>query len=176
MKKLLINIPVIIFSVLILRGCFNPFLPSIKEGDYIRPVEPELVIDNLVMAFNSRDILSYVNCLDPDSFRFFFDSAEDSIEEILRQNLGLDSLYWGIEEERLSTEALFNSAQYLYLEMIYIGGFRPSEDRAALYYDYHMEIIPSPEQKPIEGRGYFILKKHSDGLWYILEWHDFTYS
>ena len=162
------------FCVLIGWGCYNPFFLPIDDQPYREPTTPEAVIDNLVTSYNSRDLVGYIDCLDPDSFRFYFDEAEDSIEEILRENLGLDSLYWGIEEERLSAQAIFNSVDELYLDMIYFGGYDPSPDVAIRIYDYRLEIIPSPESKPIRGRAIFTLHKRGK-RWFVYRWHDYTF-
>jgi hypothetical protein len=68
-----------------LSGCKNPFKtrksppPVITEGTWDTPFSPEIVIQNLLHAYNEKVIGNFILCL-CDSFRF--SAPEDSIKAV----------------------------------------------------------------------------------------------
>lgn len=124
-----------------------------------------------------RDLEGYLACLDRDSFKFYFDSREDSIAEILREYWGLDSLVWGYTEERLATMELFSAVNTINLNLFKRSfQYDTSGGRVYSYYDYILTIDPPPPNVDVaEGRALFILKKNpKDGYWYIITWQDYS--
>ena len=163
---------------LLLLGCWNPFHPPSVEGPaYPSPTQPEQVIQNLQTAYIAKDLEAYLSCLDPDSFKFYFDSQEDSIAEILREYWGLDSLVWGYSQERIATEELFDAVNSIQLTLFSRGlQYDSTGTRATALYDYILSLDPSPPDIDlVEGRALFVLRKRpSDGLWYIVLWQDYA--
>lgn len=124
-----------------------------------------------------KNLEGYLACLDQDSFRFYFDSREDSIAEILREYWGLDSLVWGYTEERLATMELFSAVNTINLTLIKRSiQYDASGKRAYSYYDYILTVDPLPPNVDVaEGRALFILRKNpKDGYWYIITWQDYS--
>jgi len=168
----------LVFLIFVLDGCNTPFNPPIlKEAPYESPVTPKAVIDNLRTAYMAKDLEGYLACLDPDSYRFYFDESDTATRKILEQQLGLDSLVWGITEERISAEALFSSVQAIHLDLM--GGILLPDtvpNRRTYLYTYSLSIDPPPPGvEAIEGRAKFVLKKRPDGLWYIIRWEDYAF-
>ncbi len=166
--------------ITLLEGCWNPFHPPLREGAlYVVPATPEQVIENLQRAYMSRDLEGYLACLDPDSFRFVFDAREDSIQEILREYWGLDSLVWGYTEEKLSAQELFASVDQINLTLVLRGRTTDSTGtRVYLLYDYLLTLEPPPPGAEMaEGRALFLLVRNpEDHYWRIREWQDYTLS
>jgi len=173
-----------LFSLILLiflQGCTNPFNPpqSTEENTpYLAPVTPESVILNLKTAYNAKDLEGYLKCLSRDSFKFYFDQTDTSIQDILRENWGLDSLVWGYTEEKLSTLSLFEGVRSVYLELVKESVDPDTlRERKTLNYIYLLSIDPSPPGvETIEGRAKFTVKKESDGYWYIIVWRDYTFG
>lgn len=161
-----------------LWGCTNPFHPSFSSSGYLEPTTPKIVIENLKLAMMSRDLEGYLQCLDKDSFRFYFDAQDTSVETILKKDWGLDSLYWGYVEERLSVEAMFMIENEIYLELFELPSPpHPSPLMENLFYEYVLNLKPPLQDiGSIEGRALFTLKKEKDtGYWKILTWRDYSY-
>lgn len=163
---------------LLLEGCWNPFHPPLREEElYGVPATPEQVMENLQRAYMSRDLEGYLACLDPDSFRFVFDAREDSIQEILREYWGLDSLVWGYTEEKLSAQELFASVDQINLTLVLRGRTTDSSGtRVRLLYDYLLTLEPPvPGADMAEGRALFLLVRDPQThYWRIREWQDYA--
>ncbi len=176
MRKLAV-ISVLLGGLMVLK-CTTPFNPPILTSElYETPTTPQAVIENLRTAYMAKDLEGYLACLDPDSFRFYFDESDTATRKILEEELGLDSLVWGITEERISAEALFSSVDAIHLDLM--GGI-PLPDtvpnRKTYLYQYLMAIEPPiPGVEIIEGRAKFVLKKKEDGYWYIVRWEDYAF-
>jgi hypothetical protein len=172
-----------LLSIIFFLSCTNPFNPKqIGENEgrfpYVAPTTPEAVILNLKTAYNAKDLEGYLKCLNRDSFKFYFDQSDTSIQDILKENWGLDSLVWGYTEEKLSTSALFEGVRSVYLELV-----KESVDpdtfsnRKTLNYLYLLSLDPSPPGiETIEGRAKFTVKRESDGYWYIIVWRDYAFG
>lgn len=167
--------------IFVFLGCSkNPFNPprSLESTPYNVPVTPELVILNLKTAYNAKDLEGYLNCLDKDSFKFYFDQTDTSIQDILKENWGMDSLVWGYTEEKLSTASLFEGVTSVYLELVK-ESVDPdtSSTRRTLNYIYLLSLDPSPTGiEAVEGRAKFTVKKETDGYWYIIVWRDYSFG
>lgn len=162
----------------LLGGCTNPFHPNFSASGYVEPTTPRVVIENLRLALMSEDLNGYLNCLDKDSFRFYFSAQDTTVQTILENDWGLDSLVWGYAEERLSAEGMFAYAKEIYLELFELPAPpSPSPETENLFYEYILNIVPLPRNvSNIEGRALFTLKKDpKTGHWKILTWRDYSY-
>ncbi len=165
----------LLFIVLIIscKSLKNPFnIPIGSES----PSEntPLGVVYTLRQAYISRDLTLYLSCLDRDSFRFYFNAQDTVARRILETDLGIDSLMWGFEEERLATEALFQLSTSIYLEYLNPVSFY-STDSSRFYFmsSYYMVIGENNGNSEIaEGKLVFTLKKDTD-KWYIFRWDDY---
>ncbi len=157
-------------------GCLNPFSPPQESGEYPLPLTDSVVLDNLQKAYLSKDIQAYRDCLDPDSFKFFFDPADTGIQEILRNNWGIDSMVWGLTEEIQSAQNMFSMTDYLDLNLYEKVQIRSDDSVSEWRCRYYLTVEPPPEgaSATAQGRAYFVLKRHQDnGFWYILRWEDY---
>jgi hypothetical protein len=161
-----------------LGGCTNPFHPPESSSSYVEPTNPKGVIENLKMAMISRDLEGYLQCLDRDSFKFYFDAQDTTVQSILKREWGLDSLYWGYTEEKLSVEVMFSIEREIYLELVELPAPpNPEPNHVNLFYEYVLNIEPPLENIAIvEGRALFTLKKNPEtGYWVIETWRDYAY-
>jgi hypothetical protein len=170
-------IALVVFGALGL-SCTNPFLPVTKDvGLYSPALSPEAVIENMKSSYSVMNLEEYIACLDPDSFRFFFYEQEgDSLSSILENEWGIDSLVWGLTEERKSAEAIFDACEDIYLELAKISGHNNGQT-GVYYYEYHLSLTPPPLiEETIRGRARFTLKKDPyTGHWAVTTWEDFSY-
>ncbi len=144
----------------------------------MEPTTPRGVIENLKLALISKDLDAYLNCLDRDSFKFYFSAQDTSVQSILEKDWGLDSLVWGYAEERLSTERMFAYENEIYLELFELPAPpSPSPDKENLFYEYILNVVPQPRGVgSIEGRALFTLKRdHTTGHWKIITWRDYSF-
>jgi hypothetical protein len=170
-------LPVLGLLVLSL-SCHNPFHPVTEDiGLYTPAISPEAVIENMQSSYCVMDLEEYISCLDPDSFRFYFYEQEgDSLSQILQDDWGIDSLVWGLTEERKSAEALFDACDEVHLELVQITGHHDGRT-GIYYYEYHLNLSPPPiVGETIRGRARFTLRKDSQtGYWNVATWEDFSY-
>ncbi len=163
-------------SAVALAGCANPFCPPTEEGGfYPEPTVDSLVIDNLERAYVQKDLEAYRECLDPEGFRFYFDPGEEGIEELLKNEWGLDSLVWGLAEELLSAQVLFESTDYIDLTLFNRRRIWADDTLSVWLAEYYLVVEPPPAEGAgvAQGRAVFTLRKGKDGLWRVLKWEDY---
>lgn len=159
-----------------ISGCWNPFSPPQEPGEYPLPLRDSVVLDNLQKSYMSKNLQAYRDCLDPDSFRFYFDPGDTGIQEILQNDWGIDSLVWGLTEELLSAEVLFASTDYVDLNLTQRTKISGNDSVSVWVCRYYLRVEPPPEggSSTAEGRARFTMKKNPDnGFWYISRWEDF---
>ncbi len=136
-------------------------------------MKPEYVVKNLEIAYTSRDLEGYRNCLDPDSFVFYFDPSQSDIRDILRDRWGIDSLSWGYNEEILSAQQIFEYADEIILNLTNGAPIMEDSNRATWVWDYYLRIEPPYEGGgEAVGRAVFTFVKKGQ-YWYIRTWQDF---
>jgi hypothetical protein len=111
-----------------LQGCKNPFKtrksppPIITEGTWDTPYLPNIVIENLLHAYNEKIIGNFILCL-CDSFRF--SAPEDSIEAVQdnREELFAN---WDRSTEINVTNSIFTTFRQNVDSISYVLSFDPS--------------------------------------------------
>ncbi len=156
-------------------GCRNVFLPKTVDvgGVYYDPIKPEYVVKNLQSAYTLRDIERYKECLDRDSFKFYFDPSQSDIRDILRDRWGIDSLSWGYNEEVISAQRLFEYARNIVLNLTNGAKIYSSESSETWIWDYYLKVEPAVEgQGEAVGKAIFTFVKKGN-KWYIRLWQDY---
>ncbi|MCJ7578857.1 MAG: hypothetical protein MUO91_10450 [candidate division Zixibacteria bacterium] len=166
-----------------LQGCKNPFKtrksppPIITEGTWDTPYRPEIVIQNLLHAYNEKIIGNFILCL-CDSFRF--SAPEDSIDAF---NRGRPELFanWDKSTEINVTTNIFTTFRQNVDSISYVLSFAPtsvpddvSDTVAVLSRDYELSISKStpPETKLAKGTATFYMRQTSFYWWSIYFWSD----
>ncbi|MEO0139116.1 MAG: hypothetical protein ABIL16_06305 [candidate division WOR-3 bacterium] len=140
---------------------------------YYEPITPEYVVKNLETAYKLEDIEKYKECLDKDSFKFYFDPSQSDIKDILRDRWGIDSLSWGYNEEITSAQRIFDYASNIVLNIINGSPIYKSESLEVWIWDYYLKIEPPFEgQGEAIGKAVFTFVKRGD-YWYIRLWQDY---
>ncbi len=140
---------------------------------YYEPITPEYVVKNLETAYKLEDIEKYKECLDKDSFKFYFDPSQSDIKDILRDRWGIDSLSWGYNEEIISAQRIFDYADNIVLNITNGSPIYKSESLQVWIWDYYLKIEPPFEgQGEAIGKAVFTFVKKGD-YWYIRLWQDY---
>ncbi len=173
--KLRIFAAIFLIFTLSCSRIYNPFNPhrglTSPSPDTDTPLS---TINNLRKAYMLKDLTLYLSCLDRDSFRFYFNAQDTTVKRLLELNYGMDSLVWGYEEEKNSTDALFSSVNSIYLEFYNASYFYSSNRQDFFYFsNYYLEISSSQTVSEVaEGKVLFLLHPF-DNKWVILRWEDY---
>jgi len=177
--------PIILIVLVAVSGCLkNPFdtrgsqQPAGTTGTWETPATPEVMITNLVYAYNEKNIQNYQDCFDS---AFVFSAYEDSIEAEAQGN-GYLFQNWDKAVEVTTTENIFTTfsqnGNYLDLTMS-ISSDNPDnigDTLAVLYRNYTLTIIKSDslqiDTTMAEGLASFTLNQSSLNLWTICLWEE----
>lgn len=182
-KSILLFLLVCTASILLLSGCKNPFKtrkspePKGQIGTWDTPVEPRVVIQNLLYAYNEKIIENFNTCI-CDTFNF--SAPEDSIKP------GRPELFsnWDAGTEKMITSSLFdffreNSDSMDYLLFIDFETYREDKDADTLAivtvnYTITIHQFKTEGEEPREAKGVatFHLKQTSLNWWAIFFWSD----
>jgi hypothetical protein len=170
-------------SMLFFSGCKNPFKtrkspePKGQIGTWDTPVEPKVVIQNLLFAYNEKIIENFNTCI-CDTFKF--SAPEDSIKP------GRPELFsnWDAGTEKMITGNLFdffreNSDSVDYFLFIDFDTYREDKDAdtlAIVTVNYTITIhqfkLEGEEPREAKGVATFYLKQTSLNWWSIFFWSD----
>jgi len=167
-----------------LSGCKNPFRtrhsphPTVSEGTWETPALPEIVIQNLLYAYNEKIIGNFIQCL-CDSF--IFSAPEDSIDAV---NQGRADLFagWDRSVEISVTTSVFNTFRQHPDSLDYVLSIHAtppvpdekSDTQAILYRDYDLLVfnLKSASTDTIKGTATFYMHQTSLNWWSIYYWSD----
>ncbi len=187
MKKIgFIFIFALLMGILVFSGCKNPFKtrrspkPEGQRGTWDTPVEPKVVIQNLLFAYNEKIIENFNTCI---SDTFAFSAPEDSIQAVNRNRPELFA-HWDAAAEKMVSSSLFdffreNSDSIDYLLFFDFETYREdkeSDTLAIVTVNYRITIhqFKSEEEEPEEAKGVatFYLRETSLAWWSIFFWTD----
>ncbi|HEX7400713.1 MAG TPA: hypothetical protein VF369_00915 [candidate division Zixibacteria bacterium] len=171
---------------LCLSGCKNPFRtresppPIISEGTWETPSQPEIVIQNLLYAYNERIIGNFIQCL-ADSFRF--SAPEDSLDAV---NQGRTDLFagWDRSVELSVTTRIFDISRQYPDSISYVLSFDLTppvpddigDSLSTLSREYELLTISGktapPESTLAKGIATFWMRETSLNWWSIYLWKD----
>lgn len=168
-----------------LSGCLkDPFTtrhsqePAGSTGTWETPSTPDVVLLNLLYAYNEKNIQNYQLCLADD---YVFSATEDSIEAEASGNPALFQ-FWDKAAEVSATENIFASvaAGNQYLDLI----LSPSQEYpdslgdslAVIYRNYILRIVTydslAVDTTYIEGAASFSLLRTLFNWWSIYLWKE----
>lgn len=157
---------------LILAGCWNPFKPKVVPYSAGGLGQEERLMIDLQYAYNTKDIVRYINLL-ADTFRFRF----ADLDSAYRKSKNIQLPYWGKSDEEASARGLFANADQIALR-IDAGQWQPnSGDPSGLslktrrYYTLDIQPTP-PEVGNAAGYATFIIQRDERGTWRIVRWDD----
>ena len=152
--------------------------PAGSSGTWETPAIPEVVLTNLIFAYNEKNIQNYRLCLDDD---FIFSDPVDSIDA---EAQGFGYLYydWGWEIEMSVTGNIFTAftGEHDRLSLI----MSPDSDYpdsigdtlAVLYRDYILRAVKSDtsgsDTTMVEGLAAFHLSQPTFNLWSLFLWEE----
>lgn len=167
-------------------GCKNPFKtrksppPVISEGTWETPARPDIVIQNLLYAYNERIIGNFNQCL-LDSF--LFSAPEDSLDAA---NQGRTDLFanWDRSVEISITTRIFDNSRLNPDSFSYVLSFHSippvpddiGDSLASLSREYELLFLNGkaepPETTLAQGIATFLMKQTSLNWWSIYFWKD----
>jgi len=170
-QKIILFIMILLLS---LNGCGlfetrNPVPPDDDNSFFVPPTSYDIVINNLLTAFSSKNIDNYCQCL-LDSFSFI-PSAE--------ANLNYPGLFdnWMIQNERIYFLSLVNTlgkSNTLDLKLNNIKYETQTSDSVVLFADYSINLeLPEAHDTKYVGVLSWTITLTNNGLWYISRWMDF---
>lgn len=176
-KKIKLCYILITIIIFISTNCFNPFSPQVSsstgENNPINPDTPDKVLINLTLSYRLLDIDLYLYCLDSSSFIFHFDPEDEGINTYLSA-LGITQYQWGFQEEKNSTEVIFNAMKEIgeTIVPVFIGSgiYFVDSSNAIIVRQYSFDP-PVIQGEIVQGRAIFYMKKFDD-IWKITEWRD----
>ena len=186
MRKLIL---IILSLALIIAGCLkNPFDsregddPAGSSGTWETPATPEMVLTNLVFAYNETNIQNYQLCF-ADSF--VFSASEDSIEAEAEGN-GHLFRYWDKAVEISATENLFSTITAENNRMTLTLSPSPDiadsvigDSAAVLYRNYTLRVVTIDSENVdttiIEGLASFSSSRTIFNWWSIYYWKEMPY-
>lgn len=179
---LCISLPVI----LTFWGCKNPFStrespePKGQRGTWDTPVEPKVVIQNLLFAYNEKIIENFNTCI---CDTFAFSAPEDSIAAVNRNQPELFAR-WDATAEKMVTANLLDFFRensdsmdyFLFFDFDTYREDKESDTLAIVTLNYRVTIhqFKAEDGEPIEARGVatFYLRETTLNWWSIFFWLD----
>ena len=162
-------------AVLLLAGCgwFDTREPIEGEGDssdWEIPTTPEIIVRNLIVAFENGNFNDYRRALSSD-FRFVPDGTDVAELAITRPG---QPVYenWTAEVETETAETIRQDS--LSVELSNLVEEIEGQDRR-LRYDYVLTRFQDPEDQVFSGELFFRVREVS-GEWIIFEWEDVASS
>lgn len=176
--KLSTNIILFTFSIIFLKcNIFEtrtPEPPSQQSSQFIQPVTPDIVFQNMKNAIEDYNVDNYIRCLaDPEitnkTFRFI-PAAVTGIDRAIFNN-------WTIESER---QYLINLGKPPYGKATLLLTNRRdvfvSSDSVVINYDYSLFYPRTNQNYNANGNAQFYLSVDRNGNWSIYRWEDFNTS
>jgi hypothetical protein len=175
---------IILIPTLLLSGCLkNPFAtrnsqePAGSTGTWETPATPEVVLLNLLFAYNEMNIQNYQLCFSDD---YVFSASQDSIEAEAEGN-GYLFAFWNKSVEVSATENMFTSFAADDSSSFFLS-LNPSSDYpdsigdslAVLYREYVIAISTVNQSVPdtIQGLTSFSVSRSLFNWWSIYLWSE----
>ena len=144
----------ICFALLLLT-CSNPITPP-NKGDYLPPTSPENVLSNLEVAYNTKDLRGYLECLSED-FSFYSPKVGE----------------WDREVEEQVHKLMFHQVESIELSFKGDSNLEDLSGWRVLPRLYHLTLKHnSGFREEASGQVRFYLRREPRGLWRIVKWRE----
>ena len=148
----------------------EPQTSSGSGSQWERPTSPEIIVDNLEVAFENAIFNDYrrtftedFTFVPDDSDRFDMDTIERPGEEVYEE--------WDREVESSTAETIALASDSLFVALVQFDDVDVQGNRR-LKYDYTLEVFSSGEVNSYVGEAWFLIRQESNGEWFIQEWQD----
>ena len=154
-KEMRRGFSMMICFALLLLTCSNPITPP-NKGDYLPPTSPENVLSNLEVAYNTKDLRGYLECLSKD-FSFYSPKVGE----------------WDREVEKGIHGRLFKEVKSIDLRLMGEGIIEDEGKRYLLPRSYTLVLTHSSGlSEEASGQVMFYLCQEGRGLWKIVKWRE----
>ncbi len=149
----------------------NPEEPSEDNGTFVPPSTPGIVIENVVNAFENKNVNNYAACFSNAKFKF-----TPSVEVAARYPSLFEN--WTVDSEKqcfTNAIAAMNKESKPILSILNRDFDFISQDSAVLVSEYiiNCEFLNASISKNFTGKAIFTIMPETDGLWRIAAWQDF---
>lgn len=165
-------------------ACANPFTtrepqpPQKTVSNYIPPITPEMVFDNMRFAILERNAENYMRSFvdttrSEKKFEFVPDQGVAAANPGVFQN-------WSLSEERLYITLLFQATPADSLHELRFDEPRVEEGATTATFTQNYQLIMLHTRQGegipvlVKGQAKFWLEKNHTGDWAIYRWEDFT--
>jgi hypothetical protein len=163
-------------ALLAAAGCdtFEPRKPVISTGEgsqWERPISPEIIVQNLEIAFESGIFNDYQRAMTED-FAFMPDDADRSdMDTSVRPG---EEIYvdWTREVESVTAEAIALSADSLDVTFDFYTEDSEADGLRRQKYHYDLVLYSGGEETHYLGDAFFGISRQPNGEWFIKEWED----
>jgi hypothetical protein len=158
-----------LFLIIILTGCINPFAPkltdSLDSSDLIitDQLTPDEVLQNFKVAYTFRDSLLYSDLLDTAFIFVYFDPNEGTSGRFVS---------WGRETDLQTTGSLFRHFQIV--DLVWnttLYGWQ-SEDVGEMSKSFTLTLVSEDSDYTLTGKAVFSFQRCLDNRWRITRWKD----
>ncbi len=148
----------------------EPEMSSGEGSQWERPTSPEIIVDNLEVAFENAIFNDYRRALtddfafEPDeSDRFDMDTTERPGEEVYEG--------WDRDVELTTAETIALASDSLFVTLVQFDDI-DVDGKRRLKYDYTLEVFSSGEVSAHVGEAWFLIRQEANGDWFIEAWQD----
>jgi len=136
---------------------------------WVPPTSPEIVVSNLVAAFEAGNFGDYQRAL-AEEFLFIPDATD--VRQMAIERPGLPVYEgWTLEVETQVAETIFGGADDLEVDLVFVSEQLLPEGRLEKY-DYTLSVDRSSGPSVYQGQAWFEVRQVPGGEWRIFLWED----
>ena len=148
----------------------EPETSSGSGSQWERPTSPEIIVDNLEVAFENAIFNDYRRALTEDFTFVPDDSDRFDMDTIARPG---EEVYeaWDREVESSTAETIALASDSPSVALVQFDDV-DVEGKRQLKYDYTLDVFSPDEVNSYVGEAWFLIRQESNGEWFIQEWQD----
>jgi hypothetical protein len=145
--------------------------PLSSNSNWISPTDYEILLSNLSLAVNQRNVQNYIRCFHPDSLKFIPATIVYTGNQALWDN-------WNLQDEQNWFSNVCNnlgitSGNYLQLTEVDLQSFSTDSIRYIGDYELVMNHTDTALTVTFSGQLEFVMKVNQFNEWQICSWKDY---
>lgn len=152
----------------------DPEEPTSKDSNFSRPDTPNILVNNLISSFVTKNTVNYLRCLQNDLNEDIFQFIATQDVSALNPSFFQD---WDLKKEELVLINLFNSLNSGISPIITLNNRKLTlNPKTAIFEaDYYIKVQhnnPDDSEIEYEGKLIFQMQATTEDYWYISTWQD----